>query len=165
MPRHGGSGGETGGTAGQVIRDFLAAALLAAILAALLELLVFREAGIFLVTVEGRSMHPLFESGDIVLVEKVKPSDIHVGDIIVYRGCGGHLIIHRVFKVCVVDGSYCYVTWGDNNPVPDLPLISCTTYRCGNFFCIPYSRVLGKVIGPDDMIYKVPFIGGLAALR
>ncbi len=150
---------------GQVIRDLIAAAILAAIMAGILELLVFRETGVFLVTVEGRSMHPLFYSGDIVVVERVKPSDIHVGDIIVYEGCKGHLIIHRVFKVCLVGGTYCYVTWGDNNPMPDLPTISCTIYRCGNYFCIPYNRVLGKVIGPDHVIYKVPFIGGLAALR
>ena len=148
-----------------MIRDLIVAVILAAIIAAVLELVVFRSAGFLLVTVEGVSMHPLFESGDIVLVEKVKPQDIHVGDIIVYKGCNGRLIIHRVYEVCIVGGVYCYVTWGDNNPFPDTPLISCSFTRCGPYTCIPYNRVLGKVTGFDNVIYKIPFIGGLAAAR
>ncbi len=158
--------GWAGKGGGGVIREVLLALLLAALMAAFINLVVMRGFGVFLVAVEGHSMHPLFESGDVVIVERVMPQDIHVGDIIVYRGCGGHLIIHRVFHVCrLPGGTYCYTTWGDNNPIPDTPLISCSNAYCDNLPCIPYSRVLGKVVEIDGVIYKVPFIGGLSLLR
>jgi signal peptidase len=48
--------------------------------------------------VEGISMEPTFHTGDMVFLEKKSPSDIRVGDVIVYT-TGSKYIIHRVIKV------------------------------------------------------------------
>ncbi len=154
--------------------EMLTALVIAAVLAVLIRVFVFSSLGVTLVAVEGHSMEPLFQSGDLVLVEHVDPKDVHVGDIIVYKGCNGRLIIHRVAFICQGDSviganQACFVTWGDNNPYPDSLQMTCSpTYcRIGSFLqpCVPYSRVLGKVVVFNGVIYKIPFIGGLASIH
>ncbi|MDI9619949.1 MAG: signal peptidase I [Candidatus Nezhaarchaeota archaeon] len=110
--------------------------------------------------VDGRSMEPTFYDGDIVLVVGVKPSELKVGDVIVYRASNG-LIIHRIIGVAVEGGRLFFTTKGDNNPVPDpMP--------------VPEDRVVGRVVGVilpraggllDALIpYKYAIIGVLLAL-
>ncbi|AEM39798.1 peptidase S26B, signal peptidase [Pyrolobus fumarii 1A] len=142
--------------------------ILIAAVAALIIKTAWSSMGLTLVVVEGASMEPLFHSGDLVLVQHVPPQDIHVGDIIVYQGCGGKLIIHRVYLICNNGGTYCYVTWGDNNPAPDTPNMICSTCLCtldGIYqAAVPYEKVVGKVVEAGGFIYKVPYIGALASL-
>ncbi len=102
---------------------------------------------IMFAVVEGKSMEPLLQTGDLVLVVKVPPNDIHVGDIVVYKRPGGELVIHRVLKIEKVGNEYMYFIKGDNNPLPD-----------GD---IPYSWILGKVAGIDGNVFKVPVLGYL----
>jgi signal peptidase len=80
-----------------------------------------------LVIVVSGSMEPVFYRGDVVLLKGVTdPSQVHVGDVVVYKRPGyEYPIIHRVRYIYTVklDGKSerCFVTWGDNNPVPDPP--------------------------------------------
>lgn len=98
---------------------------------------------ITLAVVEGTSMEPTLQSGDLVVVMKrVSLDDIAVGDIIVYRR-GGALIIHRVIRV--EDGAL--ITKGDNNWLPDPP--------------VRFQAVVGKVLGFGDGVVKVPLVGYL----
>ncbi len=73
------------------------------------------------------SMKPTLEVGDLVIVEAVQFSTIHVGDVIVFArpdpsgGCTTEIIVHRV--VNITNGLL--ITQGDNrftNPRPDEPL-------------------------------------------
>ncbi len=104
-----------------------------------------------LAVVEGKSMEPTLQTGDLVLVIRVSPEDIHVGDIIVYKKPDGTFIIHRVIKVKHVDDQFYYVTQGDNNPIPDGP-------------GVPYRDVIGKVVSVNDAPIKIPVIGYLSLM-
>jgi len=129
-----------------------------------------------LAIVDGRSMEPTLHTGDLVILHKVPPGDIHVGDIIIYRSTGGRYVIHRVVKVYKNNGEECYVTWGDNrytNPIPDAGFpVSCppttvrdpVTGRALRATGIPYSAVIGKVISVSGITIKIPYIGGLSLI-
>ncbi len=117
-------------------------------IAAILALLVLNLTGrVMFAVVEGKSMEPLLQTGDLVLVVKTLPQDIHVGDIVVYRSPYGELVIHRVIRVEHEGGHYVYLIKGDNNAIPD-----------GN---IPYSWIIGKVVGIGGSVFKLPVIGYL----
>ncbi len=111
-----------------------------------------------LAIVEGRSMEPLFHTGDIVILEKPDPSKIRVGTIIVYRDAGRY-IIHRVIKIYKYGDTICYVVKGDNNPVPDPGLPPCpyqSWYRG-----VPLTAVKGVVLAVHNVPVKIPYLGGL----
>ena len=68
--------------------------------------------------VDGTSMLPTLEGGDLVVIQNVPVSDVHVGDIIVYNGLcstSGLSVVHRVIQ----NTSNGLITKGDNNPEPD----------------------------------------------
>ncbi len=68
--------------------------------------------------VDGTSMLPTLEGGDLVVIQNVPLSDIHVGDIIVYNylcSTSGLSVVHRVIQIT----SSGLITKGDNNPQPD----------------------------------------------
>ncbi len=68
--------------------------------------------------VDGVSMLPTLEGGDLVVIQSVPISDIHVGNIIVYNGLcstGGESVVHRVVNIT----SAGLITKGDNNPRTD----------------------------------------------
>lgn len=70
------------------------------------------------------SMRPTLEVGDLVIVEAVPYTNIHLGDVIVFQppipggGCSSEVIVHRVVNIT----SEGLITQGDNrftNPHPD----------------------------------------------
>jgi signal peptidase I len=72
------------------------------------------------------SMTPTLKIGDLVVIQSVPYTDIHVGDVIVYvppsptGGCAGEDIVHRVVSITPSG----LITQGDNrasNPLPDEP--------------------------------------------
>jgi len=95
--------------------------------------------------VEGTSMEPLFQTGDVVFVIKVKPSDIKPGDIIVYEKPSGAYIIHRVTKIVNENSKIVIITKGDNNKYYDPP--------------ISVNQVVGKVLSIYGIPVKLPFLG------
>jgi len=70
----------------------------------------------------GTSMQPAYEPGDLILIEEVSPSDIEVGDVIVYtvppmvRSVYNYplVVAHRVIKVDTAQGTISFRTKGDN---------------------------------------------------
>lgn len=69
------------------------------------------------IAILSNSMKDYYARGDIVIIEKVKSSDIDnikEKDIIYYR-YGNKYITHRVVDIDVEDGSYIFYTKGDNN--------------------------------------------------
>ena len=131
--------------------------------------------GLSVVVVDGRSMLPTLQTGDLVLVIR-HYSSIKVGDVIVYRYTGffyGYylkdaLIIHRVVYIYRNNGVTCYVTKGDNNPVydPGYPNVCGSIEFNGTVVSgVPASDVVGVVLGGSEPLV-IPYLGGLAlALR
>jgi signal peptidase I len=69
--------------------------------------------------VDGTSMLPTLEGGDLVVIQNVPIKDIQVGNIIVYNGLcstSGLSVVHRVIQITSSGG---LITKGDNNPEPD----------------------------------------------
>ncbi len=126
------------------IRRAIAAAVEVAVAAAVLSLVALILLNyIALAVVEGRSMEPTLQPGDlIVIVKRISPKDIAVGDVVVYRR-GGTLIIHRVIRI---EGD-ALITKGDNNWLPDPP--------------VKFQAVLGKVLELGGSPIKVPLVGYL----
>lgn len=100
--------------------------------------------------VEGVSMLPTLEDGDLVVIAQTPVSDIHVGDIIVYGSpcsSSGLSVIHRV--VGSLGGGF--ITKGDNNLANDQVeriAVSPITPNC----------IEGKVV------FVIPYVERLASL-
>ena len=95
----------------------------------------------------GHSMLPTLEGGDLVVLQSVPISQVHVGNIIVYDGsCSafGISVVHRV--VAITSGGL--ITKGDNNAETDQSLSIATgpiTQSCLEgkvVFVIPYVELL-----------------------
>ena len=105
--------------------------------------------------VDGISMLPTLEEGDLVVIQQVPFSSIHVGDIIVYGGTCSDVylsgspvsVIHRV----VQNTSLGLITKGDNNPYTDQAGLIARTP-------ITAACVEGKVV------FVIPYLERLAAL-
>ena len=115
--------------------------------------------------VEGRSMEPLFHTGDLVVLVPVERGGVAVGDIVVYEK-GGKYIIHRVIYVYESPGGeLCLVTKGDNNPVPDAGFpTQCSVVLVPGYgpqAGVPLSAVKGKVLEVAGVPVKVPYVGGV----
>jgi len=90
--------------------------------------------------VDGISMLPTLEGGDLVVIQNVPFDSIHIGDIIVYNNlCStqGESVIHRVVAI---NGNG-FITKGDNNPFTD-----------------QQSSIAVSEITPDCLVGKVVFV-------
>ncbi|HET7657937.1 MAG TPA: signal peptidase I [Bacillales bacterium] len=73
--------------------------------------------------IPSKSMVPVFHVGDLVVIEKVRPMDVKIGDIIVVdvpKAVRKHFgyppnLIHRVVQIKHVDGNLQFRVKGDNN--------------------------------------------------
>ena len=106
--------------------------------------------------VDGRSMLPTLEGGDLVVIQSVPMGDVHVGDIIVYNGLcstSGVSVVHRV----VGSVSAGLVTKGDNNAYTDQAsgiAIGPITQKCleGKIvFVIPYVELLAYYVDSNGL--------------
>ena len=83
--------------------------------------------------------------GSLAVAYKVSPSQIMVGDVIIYHINYEGLnedVIHRVVNEPEINGTYYYTTKGDANP-----------FSFPFEYNIPYSHVVGKVE------YVIPYLG------
>ena len=106
--------------------------------------------------VDGVSMLPTLEGGDLVVIQGVPVSDVHVGDVIVYNNlCSsqGESVVHRV--VNITGGGL--ITKGDNNPRNDIIsniAVSPIYQRCLEgkvVFVIPYVEILAYYIDQNGL--------------
>ncbi len=139
-------------------RDYMQTVIMiAAVILAVLILwyglsFVFRTENPILAVASG-SMEPVLYAGDLILIEGIQnAADIHAatkdadqpGDIIVFHRFD-ELIVHRaVEKKDNEDGTYSFVTWGDNNGWPDGREVR-------------ESDIVGRYLG-----VKVPWLGNIA---
>lgn len=107
--------------------------------------------------VDGYSMLPTLEGGDLVVIQGVPISDVHVGDIIVYNGhCSslGESVVHRVVQIAAGGG---LITKGDNNPGTDQSsgiALSPITANCLEgkvVFVIPYVELLAYYVDANQL--------------
>jgi len=70
----------------------------------------------------GWSMLPAVWPGDTLVVERVSPDRIHVGDVVLV-GRDDRLWAHRVVSRAGASGNPHWVTQGDAMPTPDRPVI------------------------------------------
>jgi signal peptidase len=120
--------------------------------------------------VDGTSMLPTLEGGDLVVIQSVPISQIHVGDIIVYNGlcsAGGESVVHRVVDITPQG----LITKGDNNARTDQAwgiAVSPITSQCLEgkaVFVVPYVELLAYYIdqyGLPQWLNYVPSIVILA---
>lgn len=65
--------------------------------------------------VRSGSMAPAIETGDVVVVEPISPTDATVGDIVTFTDPGGRLISHRARAIDQGDSTVRFTTQGDAN--------------------------------------------------
>jgi len=91
--------------------------------AALLPLTLFLLFQPRIIVVTSTSMNPSIEAGDAVLIVKVKPEEIRVGDIISYVKVvpftSMQIVTHRVIEANQYGDLYLFKTKGDANPTCD----------------------------------------------
>lgn len=106
--------------------------------------------------VDGTSMLPTLEGGDLVVVQNVPIGDIHVGDIIVYNNlcsAGGESVVHRVVEITGAG----LITKGDNNDGTDQAsniAVSAITPQCLEgkvVFVIPYVELLAYYVDYNQL--------------
>ena len=119
--------------------------------------------------VDGYSMLPTLEGGDLVVIQNVPISQIHVGDIIVYNSlCSteGLSVVHRV--VAITPGGL--ITKGDNNPYTDQASNIASgpiTQQCLEgkvVFVIPYVEVLAYYIDQNGLPQWLNYIPSIIIL-
>lgn len=119
-----------------------------------------------LAVVEGTSMLPLLREGDMVVIARKAPRDIHVNDIVVYKSVQtGRLIIHRVVDVENVGSRYYYRVKGDNNWNEDFQeyyeRVDGILRKAPG---VPYERIIGVVVKAGGMHFKIPYVGFFSLL-
>lgn len=99
------------------------------------------------VTVLDESMHPRFESGDLLIVKAVAAEELKVGDIITVWPDHDHsrLLSHRIVRIDVEDGQITSLTTqGDASSTPDA--------------AIGVDQVVGRYL------FRMPALGFLAGI-
>ena len=95
------------------------------------------------------SMEPVYYEGDVVLLKKVDPAHLDIGDIIVFEDRdGGIPIVHRIVEVHEEEGTLYFVTKGDNNAFKD-------TYY-SPLKGVPESKVIGSPV------LRIPKVGWIS---
>lgn len=72
---------------------------------------------LYVAGVHGSSMEPTFGEGDYVIWVEVNPSELKIGDVIIFEH--GRLVAHRIVGVINQNGAYKWRTKGDNRAVAD----------------------------------------------
>ena len=71
-----------------------------------------------MIAIATNSMNPAYGRGDAIIYEKLKPEEIEVGDILVFKK-DNVIITHRVTKKWISNDIYHFNTKGDNNETID----------------------------------------------
>jgi len=99
-----------------------------------------------LVVVTSESMEPTLYRGDLLILQAKLPEDIHLLDIVVYQDSSWHTdgpIVHRVIEIQEDNGTYYYITKGDNNAMQD-----------------PGERTYDEIVGV--VVTTIPWLGNVS---
>ena len=86
------------------------------------------------IMIDGGSMGPGIDAGDLVLVERDLEHPLGVGSVVTYRSDEGGLVTHRVTEV-VGDG---YRTRGDANPSDDSSIVASSAVLGSGRLLVPW---------------------------
>jgi len=120
--------------------------------------------------VDGFSMLPTLEGGDLVVIQGVPISNVHVGDSVVYDGvCSavGESVVHRVVNITTGGG---LITKGDNNERSDQDsgiALTPITSQClvGKVvFVIPYVELLAYYVDSNGLPQWVNYLPSIIIL-
>lgn len=76
------------------------------------------------ITVSSGSMKPAFEPGDLIIVKRINPTEVKLGDIITFKIDNRSLVTHRVVRIVKENGELMFRTRGDANNSEDRQLVS-----------------------------------------
>jgi signal peptidase I len=119
--------------------------------------------------VDGHSMLPTLEGGDLVVIQNVPIDQVHVGDIVVYNSLcstGGESVVHRVVDIT----SAGLITKGDNNPSTDQSSNIASgpiTQQCLEgkvVYVIPYVELLAYYIDQNGLPQWLNYIPSIIIL-
>ena len=103
----------------RLVREVISAVIVIVLLVpALIYVAPFLVGGSLSSVVMGGSMEPTIHVGSIVIIRRVKPEDVKVGDIIAFK-TGESKTIHRVIEKVVEGDTFYFRTKGDANEDPD----------------------------------------------
>ncbi|MCR4430421.1 MAG: signal peptidase I [Tepidanaerobacteraceae bacterium] len=113
-------------------------------------------------TVLSGSMSPFLEPGDMIVVHRVDPASIKVGDVITFRVDDRTLVTHRVAEVIPQDGRMAFRTKGDANNTEDIDLVTQDRVVGSMAFKIPYAGYIGRFARtPKGFVAMIVFPGVL----
>ncbi|MBR3163424.1 MAG: signal peptidase I [Clostridia bacterium] len=107
------------------------------------------------------SMEPKYLVSDVLLAKEISPSEINVGDDVVYKGkegtFKGRVVTHQVIEKSQEDGTYKFITKGIANLEADPQITGNQIY--GKVICkIKTLSYIGKVIQNMYIFYFFIFI-------
>lgn len=115
---------------------------------------------IYVFQVASQSMLPEYKVGDIIVVRKVEPSELEIGDDVTYMALGsdfaGLTITHRIIRKRVDNGKYYFVTQGIANTGEDPEISGDNIYGKVVYHTILFSLV-GRLM-TNMIIYYLLFI-------
>lgn len=122
----------------KIVKEIISVLIVIALLSPILICLVapFFVGGFFSVLMSG-SMEPAIPVGSIVVVKKVNPEDVKVGDVIAFE-TGESTTMHRVIDKVFEDGSFHFKTKGDANEDPDPWIVNPEDVSGALMLTIPY---------------------------
>jgi signal peptidase len=107
-------------------------------------------------TVLSGSMEPTLATGDIVVVEHVRPDQLRVGDVVTYRNPEGNLVTHRARAIRRGHERYSVVTKGDANNATERWTIDTDGELSRALYRIPLAgRVLARTSSPAGKLALV----------
>jgi len=122
----------------KIVKEVISILIVVALLApAIIYVAPFLVGGSFSSVVMSGSMEPTIPVGSVVVVRKVSPEDVKVGDVIAFR-TGESRTIHRVVEKVVTNGSFYFRTKGDANEDPDPWIVKPEDVSGALMLTIPY---------------------------
>ena len=112
----------------------------------------------FMVVVSN-SMYPTLKINDLIIVQKVDPRDLKIGDIIVFYHPynKNDRIVHRIYGVISYNPP-AFLTKGDNNPYPDHWIVTKDLIVGKVVAVIPYIGVIPRAFMPPYNYYTIILI-------
>ena len=133
----------------------------AAVLA--LAVLVPRLAGATPYTVLTGSMRPLYPPGTLVVVRKVDPDAVGIGDVVTYQRESGdpEVVTHRVVAVSTnLRGETTFTTQGAANDAPDETPVRPVQVRGRLWYSVPYLGYVNNVLTGQQRQLAVYLVAG-----
>jgi hypothetical protein len=132
---------------------------------------VLRSFGTLRFAATGWSMLPSVWPGETLVVERVQPDEVHIGDLVLV-GREGRLCAHRVIGTAGDCQNPRWITQGDALPVPDRPvagneLLGRVAYlvRAGKLIAVPAKLSLGERLVARIVRRSVPAARALVYLH